>query len=136
MANCGTYEKGAKAKRPARISVSAVENSIAFAPCHSSSDGESSLPPTLASAERQSNATMVGMWWHKVKTSKKTRLEQLIEARDKLQRQIEILKMQPIPQRVDSLSQTPALIAELSAILAEVESELTDEQMGNSQAPS
>jgi hypothetical protein len=77
---------------------------------------------------------MVGMWWPKVKTSKETRLEQLIEARDKLQRQIEILKMQPISQRFES--QTPALIAKLSALLVEVESELTDEQTGNSQAPS
>jgi hypothetical protein len=79
---------------------------------------------------------MVGMWWHKVKTSKKTRLEELIEARDKLQRQIEILKMQPVSQRFDNVSQTPALIAELTALLVEVESELTDEQRGNSRAPS
>ena len=76
------------------------------------------------------------MWWRKVKTSKQTRLEQLIEARDKLQQQIEILKMQPVSQRFDDVSQTPALIAKLSALLVEVESELTDEQTGNSQAPS
>jgi hypothetical protein len=79
---------------------------------------------------------MVGMWWHKDKTPEKTRLEQLIEARDKLQRQIEILKMQPMPREADSVSQTPALIAKLSALLVEVESELTDEQTGNSQAQS
>jgi hypothetical protein len=69
------------------------------------------------------------MWWNKPKTPKapeKSRYEQLIEARDKLAQQIETLKMFPKNTRVPT--GTPALIAELSTMLQQIEEEeLADE---------
>jgi hypothetical protein len=66
------------------------------------------------------------MWWFKKKVEK-SRFEQLSEARDRLRRQIEILRMGPALTR-DRTPQTPKLIAELSATVAEIERELKDEK--------
>ena len=66
------------------------------------------------------------MWWFKNKVEK-SRSEQLTEARDKLRRQIQILKMGPAYAR-DRTPQTPKLIAELSATLAEIEKEIKEEK--------
>ena len=66
------------------------------------------------------------MWWFKKKVEK-SRFEQLSEARDKLRRQVDILRMGPALTK-DRTPQAPKLIAELSATVAEIERELKDEK--------
>jgi len=55
-----------------------------------------------------------------------SRREQLIEARDKLRRQIEILRAGPVDRR-DYTAQTAVLIDTLSRTLSEIESALDKE---------
>jgi len=63
---------------------------------------------------------MPAMWWRK-----KTRREQLIEARDKLRRQIEILEGGPVLSR-DAALDRGALIDDLSTALDEIEMDLSE----------
>lgn len=73
------------------------------------------------------------MWWKKSVASEKDRREQLIEARDKLRRQIETLRSQVLGNRWQPGigDPTPNLIAELSGMLAEIEVELGDDHVPN-----
>ena len=71
------------------------------------------------------------MWWNRRQAPEKTRREQLLEGRDKLQRQLETLQTMANPRINPKNIPTsiPAQIAELSAILAEIENELADGQV-------
>jgi hypothetical protein len=68
------------------------------------------------------------MWWRKPKPEP-SRVAQLTEARDKLRRQIEIMRAGPVYMR-DGTPQTAQLIAELKATLADIEQELRNEPPG------
>jgi len=68
------------------------------------------------------------MWWRKKSKAKKTRREELIEARDRLRRELEILGAGPVLVR-DRTPQTPRLYEELSIALGEIEAELAE--LGN-----
>jgi hypothetical protein len=71
------------------------------------------------------------MWWKRHKAPEKTRQEQLLEARYKLQRQLETLRMEAPLGNPAYVTNTPALIAQLSEILADIESELANYQPRN-----
>ena len=66
------------------------------------------------------------MWPLKPKPEK-SRREQLIEARDGLRRQIEILQAGPVNPR-DWTPQTAVLIEDLTRTLAAIEAELAEEE--------
>ena len=70
------------------------------------------------------------MWWKKESPPEKSRLEELIQARDDLRRQIQILKDGPVYYR-DRTPQTARLVKDLSAALYEIEQELVEEQSDN-----
>jgi hypothetical protein len=63
-----------------------------------------------------------------------TKLEQLVEAREKLRRQIEILDFGPVLGR-DATPQTPRLITELEEALKEVEAEIAEIEPAEDPAP-
>jgi|GEM_PF-6344922 t-SNARE complex subunit (syntaxin) len=68
------------------------------------------------------------MWWNK-KPQAKTRLEELIEARAALHRQLEILQGPGAYHREQT--QTDLQIAELAATLQEIETFIADEEAGD-----
>lgn len=76
------------------------------------------------------------MWWNKPKPPEKSRREQLLEAQDKLQQQIATAQLSVHGNsRFGAASYTTndvakAEIAELSAILAQIQDELADETDG------
>ena len=65
------------------------------------------------------------MWWNRKSKPAKTRREELIDAREKLSRQIELLNINP-GYNSGNMTQIPELIAELQIILVEIEAELND----------
>jgi hypothetical protein len=73
------------------------------------------------------------MWWSKPKPSEKSRREQLLEAKDKLQRQIGMVQLTVRKgSRFGAAAYTTDQVtrdemAELSALLEQIEAELADE---------
>ena len=72
------------------------------------------------------------MWWRKSRPEKPIH-EQLIEARDTLQRQIEIMQVGPIRQEIGGGAYYDSRVAALSAELSEIEASLANLGLGGAQ---
>ena len=70
----------------------------------------------------------VDMWWRKKDRPEKPLREQLIEARDNVRRQIEVLRAGPssVGTGVGDFTDNASLIADLSNTLRELESDLAN----------